>query len=284
MNTEGAKIETVSAPSTVASPLPIRVGTMGWGYADWSGPFYPAEAASRDYIAFYAQTFDTVEIDSTFYGTPRETQVKQWAKVTPDGFLFCPKVPRAITHEMRLLDVTEPLAEFVRVMGLLGAKRGPMLLQMPPDFTRAEFANLQIFLPTLRAIADPDARFAIEFRHRSLIGEDVSDLLHEYNVALANADYAPMPKRFELTSDFVYLRLIGRHGAFPQHRELQADRTLDLQRWATALRTNTDRYQQAFVLINNDYEGYSPATANKVKALLDLPVRENPPPVQGSLF
>ena len=77
--------------------------------------------------------FDTVEIDSTFYGTPREPQVRQWAQMVGDGFTFCPKAPRVLTHDMRLRDIGEPLAEFVRVMGLLGAKRGPILLQMPPD-------------------------------------------------------------------------------------------------------------------------------------------------------
>src|SRR5581483_11791301 len=103
---------------------------------------------------------------------------------------------------------------------------------------RHELDALQAFLPTLRSLGDPSARFAIEFRHRSLIGPDVSALLAEHNVALAAADYPPMPKRLEVTGDFVYLRLIGRHGAFPQHRELQADRTPDLQLWIEALRAN----------------------------------------------
>jgi uncharacterized protein YecE (DUF72 family) len=265
-------------------PVPVHVGTMGWGYTDWSGVFYPAEAASRDYIALYAGVFDAVEIDSTFYGTPRETQVKHWAKVTPTHFLFCPKVPRLITHDMRLVKVGEPLAEFVRVMRLLGPKRGPMLLQMPPDFTRSEIDSLRAFLPTLHDLSDPTARFAIEFRHRSMIGPDVSELLAEHKVSLAATDYAPMPKHFEITADFVYLRLIGRHGAFTQHRETQADRATDLQRWASILRENASHFSAAYVFCNNDYEGYSPATGNRFKALLGLPITERPQAIQGSLF
>lgn len=272
--------------SETGTPLaiPVRVGTMGWGYADWSGVFYPAGVASKDYIAEYARAFDAVEIDSTFYATPRETQVNHWKQVTSENFLFCPKVPRLITHELRLVNTLEPLMEFVRVMGLLGAKRGPMLLQMPPDFTRDEFGALQSFLPTLRTLEDPTARFAIEFRHRSLIGEDVSALLREHNVALANADYAPMPRRFELTSDFTYLRLIGRHGAYAHHRHSQADRTPDLQRWADTLRANAQRLQAAYIFCNNDYEGYSPLTANRFKTLIGQPTTEKPPEAQGSLF
>jgi uncharacterized protein YecE (DUF72 family) len=263
---------------------PIRVGTMGWGYVDWSGVFYPTETPSRDYIALYARSFDTVEIDSTFYATPKEAQVKHWGNLTPESFLFCPKVPRQITHDLRLVNAQEPLAEFVRVLGLLGPKRGPMLLQMPPDFTRHELDALQAFLPTLRELNDPTARFAIEFRHRSLIGSDVSALLSEHGVALANADYAPMPRRFEITADFVYLRLIGRHGAYLQHRESQADRTPDMKRWAAALRENQSRLSAAFVFCNNDYEGYSPVTANRFKALVGLPVCQPPSDAQGCLF
>lgn len=268
------------------SPLkiPVRVGTMGWGYADWAGVFYPEAAAPRDYINFYAQVFDTVEIDSTFYAIPRENQVKHWGKVTPDDFVFCPKVPRIVTHELRLIDTTPELTTFVRVMGLLGPKRGPMLLQMPPDFTRHELPALQAFLPTLKELNDPTARFAIEFRHRSMVGEDIAALLAEHNVALVAADYPPMPKRLERTTDFAYVRLIGRHGAFKEHRHLQADRMEDLQRWAEALRARQGDFTAAYVFCNNDYEGYGPETANRFKQLLGLPTKSASPAAQPTLF
>ena len=279
MQGEGLKEET--APDRAAQ---VRVGTMGWGYSDWNGGFYPSDAGSRDSISLYATAFDIVEIDSTFYGTPRENQVKQWGRSTPPNFLFCPKAPRLITHDMGLVDVMEPLKIFVRTMGLLGEKRGPMLLQMPPAFTHAQLPALQRFLPTLAELEDPDARFAIEFRHRSLISPEVSALLAEFGVALANVDYALMPRRFEITADFLYMRLIGRHGAFPQHRERQADRSKDMERWAGALKANAARYRAAYVFCNNDYEGYSPATANTFKTLLGLPIHNPPTAIQGSLF
>jgi uncharacterized protein YecE (DUF72 family) len=271
---------TIEPPLT----LPVRVGTMGWSYADWSGAFYPAGAAARDYIALYARTYDTVEIDSTFYGTPREAQVKHWRKVTPENFVFCPKVPRLITHDLRLVGIQDDLAEFVRVMGLLGPKRGPMLLQFPPDFTRAELGALQAFLPLLKALPDSTARFAAEFRHRSLIGPEVSALLAEHNVALVAADYAPMPRRFEATADFAYIRLIGRHGAFERHDRPYADRSADLKRWTDTLRENQSRFTAAYIFCNNDYEGYSPATCDRVKTLLGLPLHSPPPEIQGTLF
>ena len=262
---------------------------MGWSNEDWAGGvFYPAGAAPRDYIRLYAHTFDSVEIDSTFYGTPRDTQVLAWAQAVPDGFTFCPKVPRVITHDMRLRDVTEPLAHFVRTMGLLGAKRGPLLLQMPPDFTRHELDNLRGFLPALTALlkdmSDDTARFAIEFRHRSLLAPDVSRLLTDHHIALALTDYSDMPRRFELTTDWTYLRLIGRHGDYARHDRPYGDRAPNMQVWADALRAHAPKLQTAYVQCNNDYEGYSPATANKFLQMLGLPARANPAPAQGSLF
>ena len=264
--------------------IPIYVGTMGWSYADWNGIFYPNETAARDAIALYARAFQAVEIDSTFYGTPREATVKHWKTSTPDSFVFCPKVPRAITHDAGLIDVLEPLREFTRTMRLLGAKLGPMLLQMPPDFTRAELPALRDLLPVLAELQDPAVRFAMEFRHRSLLGEDVSELLRQHNVALVSADYAPMPKRFDPTADFAYLRLIGRHGAFPHHRAPQADKTPDIEKWAGAIRANEDKFRAAYVFCNNDYEGYSPDTCNKFKRLVGQEATERPPEAQGSLF
>jgi uncharacterized protein YecE (DUF72 family) len=263
---------------------PIRVGTMGWGYTDWTGVFYPAKAASKDYISLYSRRFNCVEIDSTFYGTPRENQVRQWRAQTPEDFVFCPKVPRQITHDLRLVNVADMLREFVRVMGLLGPKRGPMLLQMPPDFTRAELGALEAFLPTIAGYNDPTVRFAIEFRHRSWLGADISDLLRGYGVALASTDYVIMPRRYELTADFVYLRLIGRHGQYPKNDQLYGDREGDMQRWAEVLLRSRTQYTAAYVLINNEYEGYAPETAVRMKRLLGLPEAELPRDIQGSLF
>jgi uncharacterized protein YecE (DUF72 family) len=264
--------------------VPVHVGTMGWSYADWYGPFYPPEVASRDALAHYARVFDVVEIDSTFYGTPQESTVKHWRKVTPEHFRFCAKVPRLITHDAKLTDVEEPFREFVRRMGMLGPKRGPMLLQMGPDFTRADLPALEAFLPLLEEFHEDNARFAIEFRHRSLIGPDVSALLKANGVALAATDYVAMPRRFEVTTDFTYVRLIGRHGAFEQHTHIQADRALDLKKWLKALSQKQEQFKEAFVFANDDYEGYAPATANRFKELIGQPTVERPPQTQGSLF
>ncbi|MCW3097679.1 MAG: hypothetical protein JWL77_3297 [Chthonomonadaceae bacterium] len=264
--------------------IPVHVGTMGWSYADWNGPFYPVAGPGKQAITLYARACDVVEIDSTFYGTPRETTVRQWVDATPPHFLFCPKVPRLITHDAGLRNVGAPLEDFVATMALLREKRGPMLIQMPPSFTRHQLPELRNFLPLLIQLSDKTARFAIEFRDRSLVGTDVADLLAEHGVALVAADYPAMPKRLELTTDFVYMRLIGKHGAFDHHRELQADRSDAIARWTGALRANQSHLQAAYIFCNNDYEGYGPGTVNKVRQNLGLSPIEKPPETQGSLF
>ena len=264
--------------------IPVHVGTMGWSYADWNGPFYPAAGPGKQAITLYARAFGAVEIDSTFYGAPRETTVRQWVDSTPSDFVFCPKVPRLITHDAGLRKVGPPLEEFVATMALLREKRGPMLIQMPPSFTRDQLPDLKAFLPLLTQLSDKTARFAIEFRHRSLIGTDVADLLAAYGVALVAADYPNMPKRLELTSDFTYLRLIGKHGAYDHHRELQADRAAEIARWTDALRANQSHIKAAFIFCNNDYQGYAPATVNTVRHNLGLGSIKKPPEIQGSLF
>jgi uncharacterized protein YecE (DUF72 family) len=277
------KIQNATQP---AEPLTtsVHVGTMGWSYADWNGPFYPAAGPGKQAITLYARAFEVVEIDSTFYGTPRETTVRQWVDATPPGFLFCPKVPRLITHDAGLRHVGAPLEDFVATMALLGEKRGPMLIQMPPSFTRDQLPDLQAFLPLLTQLSDKTARFAIEFRNPSLIGTDIADLLAEHGVALVAASYPGMPKRLELTTDFTYLRLVGKHGAFDHHREPQADRSPEITRWAGALRANQSHLNAAYIFCNNDYEGYGPSTVNKVRQSLGLPSIEKPPEIQGSLF
>ena len=264
--------------------VPIHVGTMGWSYADWNGVFYPDNSENRDWLPLYARVFDTVEIDSTFYGTPRESAVQNWSRTTPDNFVFCAKVPRLITHDMELLDVAKPLSEFVKTMAGLGPKRGPMLFQMPPAFTRDQLDALNALLPSLREVADADAKFAIEFRHASLLTADVFALLKEHNVALAATDYAGMPRRFASTADFAYIRLIGKHGAFKSHRAVVEDRSQMVRRWASVLLRHQSDFREAWIFCNNDYEGFSPATGWKVQEALGLPTRQPASELQGNLF
>ena len=159
----------------------ILIGTQGWNYDAWVGPFYPGPTRPTDYLRVYARAFPTVEVDSTFYAVPPEKTVLGWASKVPEHFRFALKTPREITHERRLIDVVDVLAEFTESARLLGARLGPILIQLPPDYGPEGRPALERFLPRLPA----DLRFALEFRRRGWLTRPILDLLREHRVALA---------------------------------------------------------------------------------------------------
>src|SRR5947207_3379583 len=127
----------------------IRLGTQGWNYDAWVGPFYPPGSRVGDFLAIYARAFDSVEVDSTFYAIPPSKTVRAWAAKVPDGFTFALKMPQEITHERKLRDVDAILAEFVERARELGDKLGPVLIQFSPEFAPSELPALAQFLPKL---------------------------------------------------------------------------------------------------------------------------------------
>lgn len=268
------------------------LGTMGFSYKQWDGPFYPAGLAARQQLPYYAERFNAVEMDSTFYGTPRTTAVQRWAQATPPGFRICPKVPRQITHERRLHDATAEFEQFVMTLRLLGDRLGPILIQLPPDFAPAETAVLDAFLAQLPA----DLRFAVEFRHRDWVRPATADLLRRRSVCWASADYIHLPHFVTPTTDFLYLRFIGPHGQFATKDREMVDKTPVLQQWwqrlqphLTGTPAQTGTTTQAgttavYAFFNNDYAGFSPATCNKFKRIVGLPLEESRPLQQGRLL
>lgn len=258
------------------------IGTMGFSYGDWQGPFYPTGLPARSYLSHYANHFNAVEIDSTFYGVPRGDVVARWREITPPEFRFCAKVPRTVTHELGLKGVgaREVLSAFLDSLGALEGKLGVVLIQLPPSFTTQEADTLADFLADL-----PDApRFAVEVRHSSWHVPATAELLRKHGVCWAATDYRDLPARVHLTAPFLYLRWIGWHGRYPSHEEERVDRTERLQAWVDRLLGYADRVDAVFGFTNNDYAGHAPATANRVKSLLGLPTENLAPPRQGRLF
>jgi uncharacterized protein YecE (DUF72 family) len=259
-----------------------HVGTMGFGYKPWQGVFYPKGVTGPAQLAYYAERFSAIEMDSTFYGTPAATNVERWAAITPPDFIICPKAPREITHELRLSgEGTLGLLElFLNTMRLLGEKLGPVVFQFPPDFKRNESEALQHFLPYL----PQDLRFAIEFRHRSWAVPETAELLRHHRVCWVAADYIFLPKEIIATSDFLYLRFLGRHGSFAAKNREQVDRTADLRRWYGQIQPYLEQVTDVYAFFNDDYAGFSPATANRFKQIAGLPTAEIGLPQQGTLL
>jgi uncharacterized protein YecE (DUF72 family) len=126
----------------------LLLGTSSWTAHGWVGSFYPAHAQPRDFLPIYAQQFRTVEVDSTFYRIPSADMVRGWKEHTPDDFIFAAKVARSITHEKVLVNAENDLANFLKVMDLLGGKLGPLLFQFP-YLNKQKFRGLGFFLDRL---------------------------------------------------------------------------------------------------------------------------------------
>lgn len=256
------------------------LGTMGFSYSDWVGTFYPVGTASRDYLGLYSRTFNAVELDSTFYAIPRSDQVRRWGATTPAEFRFTAKVPQQITHEMRLAGAMDMMKTFVDTMALLEDKLAILLLQFPPDFTADEMQALETFLRALPA----GVPYSVEFRHRSWYTTTTQELLKAHSVCWASTDYLNLPKSIDLTTEFLYMRWIGRHGQFQHHdREVQ-DMTKSLEAWYERLQPVLSKVKTVYGFFNNDYAGHSPATCNRFKAMIGVPPLEVPAGMQGTLF
>lgn len=269
----------------------VRIGTQGWNYAAWVGPFYPDGTRAADMLSLYARAFATVEVDSTFYAIPPVNTVRGWRERTPDGFVFSPKLPQEITHEHRLRGSAEQTELFIERARLLGDKLGPVLVQLGPDFGPSEFDALAAFVPTLPR----DLRFAVEVRqNRWMQGDALPDLLsllrdHGAALALSDGRWIPRETLLELaaapTASFHYLRWMGPDRALTDFSHLQRDCTAEAALWADVLGRLPERGIDLFGYFNNHFAGHSPASARDLQRRLGLrPVDPKEIGEQISLF
>jgi uncharacterized protein YecE (DUF72 family) len=227
---------------------PVRIGCSGWSYQSWRGRLYPKGLPQSRWLERYAEVFDTVELNSTFYRLPRESAVTDWVERTPNGFLFAVKASRYLTHVKRLAGLRDGVARFYDRIASLAAspKMGPVLWQLPANFHRDD----ERLADALAAL--PDGRHCIEFRHESWFAPDVYALLREHAVALVIGDHPERPfQAHEFTADWTFLRLHfgarGRDGNY-SHAELE--------RWKRRIAAWRSRVE-VFAYFNNDWEGFA---------------------------
>jgi len=253
-------------------PGAIRLGTQGWNYDAWVGPFYPENTRAVDFLSIYSRAFDTVEVDSTFYATPPSRTIRGWAQRTPPGFSFALKLPQEITHERRFRDVDDLAKEFFDRARELEDKLGPVLIQLGPEFRASELPAVAKFLPTL----PDDIAFAIEFRDRGWIHDGVLALLSEHNVALALTDGRWIPRRQmqslaeRPTADFVYLRWMGADREIVDYSRVQIDRSRELELWAGVIAQVARKGRTVYGYVNNHFAGHSPSSVRDLQRMLDL--------------
>ncbi len=268
----GTPVGGVPAPSVAAARDRVRVGTQGWNYDAWVGPFYPSGTRVGDFLTMYARAFRTVEVDSTFYAIPPAKTVRGWAERTPADFSFALKLPQEITHERRLRgdEAVSAMQLFFDRARELGPKLGPVLVQLGPDFGPAELPALVQFLPRL----PDDVPVAIEFRQRGWLTDGVLALLAEHRVAVALTDARWVPRKQMLalaerpTADFAYVRWMGPNRDIVDYSRIQVDRTRELEAWAAALRALAGRLDRVWGYVNNHFAGHSPSSARDLQRML----------------
>ncbi len=235
------------------------IGTSGWHYRHWAGRFYPDDAATEDFLAFYARHFRTVEINNTFYRLPSVDVLSAWRAATPANFIFACKASRYITHLKKLKDAPQSTQRFFSAVQALGSKLGPVLFQLPPRW-RVNVDRLRRFLEVL-----PKAhRYAFEFRDQSWLCDEIFQVLRQHNAALClyDLDYRQSP--ILLTADFTYVRLHGPDGAY---RGCYGEKNLN--QWAQRIRAWRKDGLDVYCYFDNDEAGYATQNAAQLICLIE---------------
>lgn len=236
----------------------IHVGTSGWHYEHWVGPFYPEGTAPEDYLEFYSQKFQTAEINNTFYQVPKKGTLRLWRDGVPEDFIFSVKASRYITHMKKLKDPRGPVTKFLKRIDSLGEKLGPVLFQLPPRW-KANLERLGSFLEALPS----GFRYAFEFRDPSWFQERVYDVLSENAAAFCIYDFDRRQSPKEVTADFVYIRL---HGPTAPYQGQYDDQTL--AGWAGALSSWVRQDKRVYFYFDNDQSGYAVQDALRLKRMV----------------
>jgi uncharacterized protein YecE (DUF72 family) len=237
----------------------VHVGCSGWNYRDWRERFYPKGLPARRWLEHYAQQFDTVEVNNTFYRLPNRSAVEGWAEQTPKRFVFAVKASRYLTHIKRLTAMGDGVQRYYdRIEPLIDAKKlGPVLWQLPGNFQRDDERLRQ----ALEAM--PKGRHCIEFRHPSWFQGDVYRLLRKHRVALVIGDHPERPfQTYELTASWTFVRFHygkrGRNGNYSAR---------EIEQWAERLRGWRERVE-VYAYFNNDWQAYAVENALALKRLL----------------
>ena len=236
----------------------IHIGTSGWNYKHWLGPFYPPKFPASKMLEFYAAHFKTVELNNSFYHLPAIKSFEAWRETTPDDFIFAVKASRFITHMKKLKDPKAASRKFLTHAAKLGEKLGPILFQLPPRW-RVNSERLADFLKVLPR----GHRYVFEFREHSWFTSEIYELLRQHNAALCFYYMTGYRSPLEITADFVYVRLHGTESTYGGSYPNSMLKTLakEIRRWKKGRRT-------VYVYFNNDPEGHAIRNAMTLQRLL----------------
>jgi uncharacterized protein YecE (DUF72 family) len=245
----------------------IRIGTSGWYYDHWKELFYPAGLAKSRWFEHYAQHFDSVEINNTFYHLPKEQSIQRWHQLAPEGFLYAVKANRYITHIKRLKDTAEPVERFFERVALLKGKLGPILYQLPPTMHK-DLDLLQAFIKLL----GKKPRAVFEFRHKSWYSDDTFELLGKLGVGFCIHDMPGKESPRAVTADIIYIRFHGTTGRYAGNYPKSA-----LQDWAAWLEEQAKKARAIYAYFNNDIGGHAIKNAKQLKEQFHASYNKNRP-------
>jgi uncharacterized protein YecE (DUF72 family) len=272
----------------------LYVGTSSWTFPDWPGVFYPSGLPTQEFLRFYATQFNSVEVNTSFYGLPRPSTILNWLDNVPNGFTFALKAPRFITHEQRLVDCQKETLVFLDVIRSLGMSAAPGLLQLPPSVTRRESGRaVAAFLDWLAGQLE-GIRLAVEVRAHDLMTQAFAEFLAQRGMAMVLVDREGTPDLYPLwkpvldradSPGFTYIRLIGDdRNKPPTNRELCRPQEDRLALWSSWIAGMLEREIDVYAYVHNPYEGHSPATVRRllerINALHPVPVWSPEPPAR----
>ncbi|HEU5413883.1 MAG TPA: DUF72 domain-containing protein [Candidatus Angelobacter sp.] len=237
----------------------IRIGTSGFHYKHWVGPFYPPKTPASKMLEYYIRHFDTLELNNSFYRLPTIEAFESWRDSTPKNFVFAVKASRFITHNKKLKDPENAIDNLLPRAEHLRGKLGPILFQLPPKW-KVNTDRLQGLLEILPR----EHRYAFEFRELSWMTPEVCRILRRFNAAFCIYELAGYHSPLEITADFSYIRLHGPttgkyQGSYSHHR---------LQEWARWIEQQAKLLKAVYVYFDNDQAGYAAQNALALREMV----------------
>lgn len=236
----------------------IHIGTSGWHYPHWKGPFYPLQSPSTSLLSYYMKYFHTAEINNSFYQLPQKKTFEQWRDTVPENFIFSVKASRYITHMKKLKDPLQPVSHFLQRIDKLGNKRGPILFQLPPRW-KCNPERLESFLKIL----PQKYRYTFEFRDPSWFHSEVYEILSRYGASFCIYDLDGRLSPKEITADFIYIRLHGPEGPYQgkYNQKTLSGWSSDFSRW-------TQQNKEVYCYFDNDQAGFAVQNAWELQELI----------------
>lgn len=236
----------------------IHIGTSGWHYNHWRGPFYPEKMEAREFLEFYIGHFHTVEINNSFYRLPTEHAFSIWRDTVPPGFIFAVKGSRFITHMRKLKDPERTLPPFMERAALLEDRLGPILFQLPPHW-HFNAERLKEFLAALPR----NRRYTLELRDRTWINDEALKLLTQHNIAFCIYEFGGFISPKEITGNFVYIRLHGPGGPYQGRYDEKT-----LAGWAEDIGTWSRKGHDVYCYFDNDQAGFAALNALELQEMV----------------